>query len=110
MKLLSLLDKKKKVISVQGITLCVKRLNWDELQAFQAFAEGAETKTEGDEDDIESTIKVCAYVLDNFVTYEDGDKVVDTGEIRKVPVEFCTELMERFMDSLHAGAEDLKKK
>ena len=109
MKLLTLLKKALKKVVIQGIELNFKRLNWKELSDFQDFTSEVEKK---DNDEINSTVAICAYILENFVTDEKGNAMASEGEVELLPVDFCVELVEEFISSLSnsKNSEELKKK
>lgn len=95
----------RKEVEIDGVTLYFKKLNWKELVEFQTFASNAEAK---DEDN--STVMISEYVLMKHVTDEEGNPVIKKGEVKSLPVSFCIELVETFMESLRSGKQEAKKK
>lgn len=110
MKLTALLDTQRKRVEVQGIELYFQKLSWTQLVHFQETVEEFEqTEKEKADDDLTGTIGLCRFILENYVTDEDGDAVIDPEQVEGLPVEFCMALVEKFTSSFDAGA-DLEKK
>lgn len=109
MKLLTLLGKALNKVVIQGIELNFKKLNWKELSEFQKFSSEVENE---DGDEVNTTIAVCAYILENFVTDKAGAVIAKKEEVELLPVDFCVELVEEFISSLSnsKNSEDIKKK
>jgi len=109
MKLLTLLGKALNKVVIQGIELNFKKLNWKELSEFQKFSSEVENE---DGDEVNTTIAVCAYILEHFVTDKAGAAIATKDEVELLPVDFCVELVEEFISSLSnsKNSEDIKKK
>jgi hypothetical protein len=109
MKLLTLLGKALNKVVIQGIELNFKKLNWKELSEFQAFSSEVEKK---DGEEINTTVAVCAYILENYVTDKSGSVIASKDEVELLPVDFCVELVEEFISSLSnsKNSDELKKK
>ena len=108
MKLLSLLDPQRSMVKVGEEELWFKKLNWEELTGFQEFAEKMDLE-EGKSEN-ESTINLCKHILDKYVTDEDGDKVIDSKDVKRLPVDFCIKLVNRFVDRIKAPEQSEIKK
>ena len=106
MKLLSLVSKKRKRATVMGIDIWFARLNWDELGEFQEFAKSAE---KGD-NEVHSAVTICTYIIEKYVTDEDGEPVIDPADVRQLPVDFCRALIDAFTGGLASTEEVLEKK
>jgi len=106
MKLDNLLTPQKLKVTVGDVELYFKKLTWKELTAFQKFA------TEVDEEDEqESALRLCKHILENYVTDENDEEVIDINKVEELPVEFCVKLVEKFIDSTRGDSnEDIKKK
>jgi hypothetical protein len=107
MKLLALLDNARKRVEVQELELYFKKLNWKELGEFQEFSAKIE---DSEEEELNSTVKICEYILDKYVTDEDGNKVIEKKDVKSLPVDFSVELVEKFISALAGEREELKKK
>ena len=107
MKLLTLLGKTLKKVVIQEVELYFKRLNWKELGDFQKFSSEVE---KDNSEEINSTVAICAYILENFVTDAAGKAVATKDDVESLPVDFCVELVEQFIISLSKNTEDIKKK
>ena len=106
MKLSSLLDPQRKLVKIDDIELWFKKLTWKELTDFQKFA-----KENEDDSEEESAVKLCEHILEKFVTDEEGDKVVETKQVKDLPVEFCLKVVEKFLATTRGDSEeDTKKK
>lgn len=106
MKLTSLLDAQRKRVEIDGTELYFKKLTWKELKDFQDFATKSEKKGEAD-----SNIEICAYILKSYVTDEDGNPVIDPKDVERLPVEFCIQLANKFVDGIKVPEEsEVKKK
>jgi hypothetical protein len=109
MKLLTLLGKALNKVVIQGIELNFKKLNWKELSEFQDFSNQIEKKSG---EDVNGTVAICAYILENYVTDKTGKVIASKDEVELLPVDFCVELVEEFISSLSnsKNSEELKKK
>jgi hypothetical protein len=107
MKILELLKKNAtKTHKISGIKLKFSPVTWTDAREFQDLVE-----REGTEDQ-NKNIMLCFHVLDNFVTQEDGSKVVDTpDEVSAFPIAFCVEVIETFSRIMTGDnqEDDLKK-
>ena len=88
MELLKVLSSKKNKITVQGVELYLKKLNWKELNNFQEFSAEVEKNTS----DANSTVKVCVYILENYISDAKGGAVIDSSDVEDLPVDFCVDL------------------
>ena len=110
MKLLTLLKKALNIVVIQGIDIHFKKLNWREMREFQKFSSEVE-KNATDENDINATVAVCGYILENFVSDKDGKPMATKDEVEELPVAFCVELVEKFIASISGkqDTEEIKK-
>ena len=110
MKLLTLLKKALNIVVIQGVEIAFKKLNWKELDAFQKFSSEVE-KNASDQNDVNATVAICGYILENFVTDKDGKPLASADEVEDLPVDFCVELVEKFIESISGkkNTEEIKK-
>lgn len=123
MKLLELVKKGlRKKVEVDGIEVWFKKLNFGELEEvqnkineIQKKADEKAKKEDGDEinirDHLDPTIEALSYLLNRYITDENGEKIIEEEEVENLPVLFCSKLLEKFLEiSQGVDIDDLKKK
>lgn len=100
-----LLNPQRTLVVVQEVELYIKKLNWKEFSDFQKFA-GEMV------DDESATIALCEHIIENYVTDAKGQPAIAKENIKDLPVEFCVDLVEVFIQKMNRNAteEDVKKK
>jgi hypothetical protein len=121
MKLTSLLTPQMQRVKIDQIELFMKKLNWKELADFQEYAQSLDNPPETHEEDedvpqitqdqkeTQDTRLLAEHILNNYVRDKEGDTVIETKDIELLPVEFCVQVVTRFV-GLTRGEQDVKKK
>jgi len=107
MNLRDLLKPQSSDLIVSGVNLVVKKLNWKELNEFQAFAEHLEKQ-----DETKSAVELCKFIFERFIKDKETSEPLTSNEVEELPVDFCIELLNQFLAKVKGEqptTEDIKK-